>query len=155
MPTYKPVCKYDTAGQGYDESAYDIGRLSDSISFGMVDTKATSGDLTLAENLSMTDGVRYVLSLTEAFSIVDSAVKTGVKNLSESLGIVDSKTTSGSLLKAEGLSMVDTKLFRIFFAEAFSIIDSDRKIGSKLMMIRKIAVRFLAGNYQSNIELED
>ena len=35
---YKSLCKYDTAGQGYDESVYDIGTLQASEAIGGADT---------------------------------------------------------------------------------------------------------------------
>jgi len=46
---YKPVGKYDTPSQGYDESLYDNAALNDSIAIGVVDAKTTSGLLAKAD----------------------------------------------------------------------------------------------------------
>jgi len=73
MPIYKPVCRYDTAGQGYDESLYDISVLTDAISLSIVDSKIISGTKTEAETLS----------------IIDTISKTGTLTLSELLHIID------------------------------------------------------------------
>lgn len=123
----------------------------------IVDTITTDGELGIAESFSTTDDIHFIVFLTEAFSIADSVVKSGAEAIAESFSITDVIATDGELAKAEVLSIVDSvvKSGTEAIAESFSVVDSEIFAKYMLMIIRKINVTFSAGNYESNIELED
>ena len=105
-------------------------------SFSTIDSIVTNGDLAKTENFSIIDNIsKWSVIINEAFSTVDSLIKNGVRNISEAFNITDSPK------------------YIIHLAETLNIVDTFIKY--KLMKIRKIAINFLSGRYESNIELED
>ena len=133
MPTYIPDSKFDTVGQGYDESNYDIGLLTDAISLNIVDiktisgiktkdetlsiidTKATSGNLSKAETLSIIDTWVIFINFSETLNIIDSKVTSTTQAKAETLGIIDSKATSGPLTFNELLQLIDNYRTNMFW----------------------------------------
>ena len=126
-------------------------------SLSLSDIIATDGDLTKAEALSTIDSLAKSgdLAKVEAFSIADSLIKAGAEAIAESLSIADSITTDGELTKIESFSITDGIHNIIVLTEAFSIADDEAFQKYMYMKIRKINITFSAGNYESNIELED
>jgi len=155
MAEYNPACKFDTADIGFDVGAFDKGMLLDSESFSIVDSVVTDGELAKTESFSVTDDIHFIVSLAESFSIVDSVIEEGTESIAESFSIADATATDGEEAKAEGFSITDSVHFIVFLTESFSIADSGILAKYIYMIIRKINVTFSAGNYESNIELED
>lgn len=155
MAEYFPACEFDTVGQGFDVSSFEKNMLIDSVALSTIDAIATDGNLEVAESFLITDGIHFIVALTETFSIADDIHF--IVALTEAFSIADSIATDGELAKAESFSIVDSvvKSGTETIAESFSIADSEIFAKYMLMIIRKINVTFSAGNYESNIELED
>jgi len=155
MAEYLPACTYDGVGVGYDVGIYDKNMLIDSIIFSTVDAIIADGNLAKAESFGITDGVHYLMGLLETLLIADSITKAGAEAIAESLSIADGITTDGELTKIESFSITDGLHNIIVLTEAFSITDDEAFQKYMYMKIRKINITFSAGNYESNIELED
>jgi len=157
MAEYFPTCKFDTAGQGFDVSSFEKDMLIGSEAFSSVDTIVTDGELSRLESFLVTDGIHFIVLLPESFLIVDISIKTGTEAIAETFSITDAIVTDGEIAKAENFSIVDSvvKSGTEAIAESFSVVDSEIFAKYMYMIIRKINVTFSAGNYVSNIELED
>lgn len=155
MTVYCPVCLFGDSGVGFDVGCFDKSTLSDELSLNIGEAMVNSGEMALAENLSITDGVHFQLSLTEVLNVVDSITNSANKVLSEALNVVDSKITSVSKSLAETLNVVDSSVQTVILNLSESIQIADSFVKRMLMVIRKIAVRIRGGNYESDIELED
>jgi len=124
---------------------------------GAVDSLTDSAIHALAEALGIADSLAKIgdLAKAETFSIADSLIKAGAEAIAESLSIADGITTDGELTKIESFSITDGLHNIIVLTEAFSIADDEAFQKYMYMKIRKINITFSAGNYESNIELED
>ena len=152
MVTYVPACKFDTADIGFDVGGFDKNMLIDGEAFSIADVIATDGILGKTESFSITDGLLFILPFAEAFSIADVIITGGNLGKAEAFAITDGLLFILPL--SEGFAIVDTVTFGLLLAETFTIADTKEFTIENKMIIRKLAIRFSAGNYVSDIELE-
>lgn len=142
------ACLFDTTDAKFDTSIFDILRLSDDETLHLADSLTKSGIRRITEGvhriiglfdtidarfdmgafdtdaLYVTDSHLIGFVFSESLHIIDSIVKSGIKQLSESINAIDSMLKSGIRYLSEGMHFIDSYLIKYIFIESVHLIDS-------------------------------
>ena len=122
---YKPIGKYDTAGQGYDESLYDNAALMDGIGLSIGDGYIGSAEIAKAETLTIVDGELWKIWIDDVINIADSVIRNVTTGLNETFSMTDSIMNSANKGLGESINLVDslTKAVTWTHNESLEILD--------------------------------